>query len=409
MKFYFTAIILLVVSVCFGQNVKGYYVTANGIRTEGYYKPANFFNENNLYFSTSDSGTEYKKIDPALITEYGAGNDGVFKKYTVNLDDSKLMGTDVGNKKMPVWVSRTVFLNVVVSGEASLYSYLSDKGTKFFYEVADKNTGVNQLVYKQYMVNQSNIGENNQFRQQLFNDVNCDGNGVSKFANLKYNQSDLEKIFTRYNTCKGGKEGTTELKVSASQRAKFVFTVLAGVVNENITTTNPRYPGAKDNKVVFTGGLESSFTLPSEKLSFFFKLLYQDMSSTSTVNYASTSRASTEIYAINASLVNAYLGPRYNFHIGKQHTVYANAAFRLFLPFGTSSHKHITTNDLGTVSYSDKVSLKEQYLYSLGVGYMFGGKYGIEVNYDAPTKLKGADLSTIKLNTVAVNLRYKLF
>lgn len=319
------------------------------------------------------------------------------------------MGTDVDNKKMPIWVSRTVFLNVVVAGEASLYSYLSDKGTKFFYEVSGKNVALNQLVYKQYMVNQGNIGENNQFRQQLFNDVNCDGATVSKFANLQYIQSDLEKVFTRYNSCKGGKEGINELKVSSSRRSKFAFTILAGIVDEDYNITNERYPGAKDNKVVFTGGIESSFTLPSETLSFFFKLLYQDMSSTSMVTYGSTSRTSTEIYTINSSLVNAYVGPRYNLKLGKQHTVYANAAFCLLLPFGTSSHKHITTNDLGTVSYSDSASLKEQYLYSLGLGYMFSGKYGIEVNYDAPKKLKGADFSTIKLNTVAVNLRYKLF
>lgn len=79
MKFSFTAIVLLVVSVCLGQNVKGYYVTADGARSEGYFKPANFFNENNLYFNVSQSGTDYAHLDPAAIKEYGAGDDGIFK------------------------------------------------------------------------------------------------------------------------------------------------------------------------------------------------------------------------------------------------------------------------------------------------------------------------------------------
>ncbi|MFP9115102.1 hypothetical protein ACLI1A_14280 [Flavobacterium sp. RHBU_3] len=388
------------------QNVKGYYITTSGQRTEGYFKSVNFYNENNLLFTSAETGTDYAKVDPETVSEYGAGDDVVFKKFTVQLDDSKLMGTDVGPEKMPVWVTKTVFMNLIIDGDASLYSYTSDKGVKYFFDVKSKNIALNQLVYKQYMAKQNAIGENSQFRQQLYNSVSCPGDNVSAYSSLNYSKKEIQNVFRKYNSCTGSGKETKELEATASRKSKFTFTLLAGAGSTKVETGNiDPVPGSTTN-TLFTGGAEMALTLPSGMFSFFFKAMYEDVSAETQITTTTPTRTSVDTHTIKSSFADLYIGPRYNFNFAGKHTLFADVAYAVAIPFGDTSRKHQTTTVDGTVSYYHEYTLKSDFFYTAGVGYQYNNKYGVEVHSDFSREYDGVDLTTVKLNRLWVNLRY---
>lgn len=407
-----SAIVLIAGFFSHAQNVKGYYITEAGNRTDGYFKQANFFNESNLYFETSESDAEYTHISADEIKEYSAGTDVKFQKFTVNIDDTNLNGTGVGYKKNAVYVQRTIFLNVIVEGDATLYSYSSDKGLKFFYKVDSKGIPVTQLLYKKYYRSQSDIAENSMYKQQLFNDVNCYGNKASSFAEKKYTKNELKIIFEDYNYCKdGGASGAKVLEATASKKAAFKIAVLGniGVSKSYIQDAKGVNNFSSNNRVTFQLGAEPSVLLPSGKLAFFLRMLYERHSAKQIMTSISKDRVSVDSYGIGSDIFTFSIGPRYNLPVGRRDVAFIDASFGLSLPSGSFDRNYNTTTDLGTVTVNESIKPKSDYFFNVGIGYEIDRRYGIDVRYDTERQLiPDGHPYSLSLKRFSIGIRYTI-
>src|SRR5690606_26114883 len=134
----------------------------------------------------------------SVVKEYGIEGRYKFKTHTVKVDLSQSVSLNTySTVKEPKWEKRTIFLNVISEGEATLYSAYVGEEMKYFYSLKSRDAEPLQLVYKKYYNGQV-VRENNSFRQELFANVNCDLKSGS-FENLRYEEKALTSIIDKYN------------------------------------------------------------------------------------------------------------------------------------------------------------------------------------------------------------------
>lgn len=142
---------------------------------------------------------EPRKAKIQSINEFGVYGISKYIKAKVNIDRGRVTGlSNISETRSPKYEEEELFLEVLVEGKASLYQYLDVAG-KYFYKI--DNSNIEQLVFKSYKTIDDEIAENNRFRQQLLNDLNCPDFTIDMFKSLGYFEKDLMKIFRKYNNC----------------------------------------------------------------------------------------------------------------------------------------------------------------------------------------------------------------
>ena len=401
MKFLTLLGILLFTVQLQAQDVKGYYLTDSGKRVEGYFDFADFFDTPSLKFKESKND-QFSKL-PSNVAEYGFFEDNEkFEKHTIKVDIS---GNNSANKD-PEWLTQTIFLNVLVRGDATLYSYIKDYKTSYFFSTTDKPGEVNQLVYKKYRLADESLTENMGFRQQLFNAVKCDGQYASDFKDIGYDKKQLSDFFKKYNECKGSKS----VVYGPKKKSGFKYTVVAGIYNTKLDVpyANPDVSASSD--VTYGIGAETSFAFSEETTEIFFRAEYEvlnvKLESSRDLGYNIT----TSIYDIKTQALNFYLGPRYNFIINDKNKISIDAAFGASIPFGDIKQSTIITPPTGP-NYSGQATqydLEPGFCLNLGIGYTFYNRYGLYLKYETARDFLDNVYSRYKTNVsrLGINLRY---
>lgn len=189
---------------------KGYLINESDQRIECLIK--NFDWENTpsefRYILANDSAIYDGTL--ANIKEFGIYNSSKFVRSIVSIDQSSDRIDRLDYNKNPNYKEATVFLKVLIEGKASLYLYKGNGLIRFFYSI-DSN-GINPLVYKRYLVDNSNkkinqpkfnesIVKNNFYKQQLYLHLNCPEISAFGYEQLEYSKKSLENFFCKYNTC----------------------------------------------------------------------------------------------------------------------------------------------------------------------------------------------------------------
>lgn len=224
-----------------------------------------------------------------MIKEYGIGTDFKFEKHNVEVDVSDFNESKLSGNKDPEMIEVTAFLNVIVEGDATLYSYdYRERGTKYFYNIKSNNNNIKQLIYKKYRPSQIKILENAPFRQELYNYLKCKNEPMSNFYTVEYEKGALTDIFINYNKCNASQyqvymnEGGT--------KTKLVFSFFAGVHSNtfNIKNRTPSFDNSSQINPSF--GAEAALRLASEKVEFFARLEYEILKNeiNNTYEYAQT-------------------------------------------------------------------------------------------------------------------------
>jgi len=385
------------------QDVKGYYITDSGKKVDGYFKYADFFDTPALKFKESKNH-EFSVL-PQNVTEYGLIEDQLkFEKHSVKMDIS---GNNSFNKE-PEWSDKTIFLNVLIEGNATLYSYTKEYKTTFFFTTIAKPNEVNQLIYKKYKVSEESVAENNSFRQQLYNGVKCDGQNVSDFTAVMYDKKQLSDVFKKYNECNGSKSEVYGPK----KKSDFKYIIVAGVYNTSLDIPYATPEVDKANDITYGLGIEAAYTFPAETAEIFFRAEYEllkvKLESSRTLVYNTT----TSIYDLDAQAVNIYIGPRYNFLLNDTSKISLDAAFGASIPFGDINQSTIITPPTG-VKYGGETShfsLEPGFCVNIGLGYTFYNKYGIYLKYETNRDFLDNTSSRYKTNVsrLGLNFRYTL-
>jgi hypothetical protein len=357
----------------YAQDVKGYYITDSGKKVEGFFEVGDYNDSASLKFKVSrNAGTA---AIPSDVVEYGVEEEQLkFEKHTVKIDVSK--NSDVHSD--PQWDSQTLFLNVVVKGNAALYSYTKDYITKYFFSVGEQDN-IRELIYKKHTDANGKAIENNAFRQQLYREVACKWQDASEFMELPYHEKQLEEVFVKYNKCVGSESET----FGPVKESGFSYSIVAGIYNTNMEVTRAK-PAVDDQTTVTYGfGAEAAYTFPSETFSFFAGVEFELMNVEVTDSAKLMASTTVSNYKMDSNAFNFYFGPRYNLVLNGRNKLFFDVAPGVSIPFGDITQTTIIIPDTGDPypGIENSSELRAGFYVNLGMGYTFDEKYSIALRY----------------------------
>ena len=252
---------------------KGYFINNDGTKTECLIK--------NLDWKHNPTGFQYKinkndrlkKISIESVKEFAISNILKYVRFSGKIDKSSEIVNEIGRSRDPEFIEDQVFLKVLLEGNANLYIYEEELITKFFYKY--DNNKIEQLLYKKYLTTDKKtkkkskynygdkLGENNTFRQQLWNNLKCETITMRNIENVIYKKQNLKKIFKKHYECSNVKFIDYE-KIKKKNSDLFNLNIRPGL---NLTSLNIKNGWTKreinfDNSLVFRFGIEAEFLLP---------------------------------------------------------------------------------------------------------------------------------------------------
>lgn len=402
MKFFKLFFVLVFFSIsAYSQDIKGYYISNSGQRTDGYFEEGDMNDITKINFRTSPSAG-YAKLSFDAVKEYGTEN-SKFIKETVQVDETGGSTADVSGNREPSYVKKTVFLEVLVEGNASAYQYNENGNSRFYYSISDKGGQITPLVFRKYKYSGTEVAQNVYFRQQLTVDALCPDDTNKKYVNLLYNATAITKAIEDYNSCTG-KENVFVKKKPASESSVSVG-VYAGAsfVNSKVDVTGV---DVKGNSFGFLAGGEASLGFKYKPYSFFGRLGVEQFSGDGTHTFKpapNSVHVFTDRFDMDCVALNVGLGSRYAFDVTDNNKIFAEASVNILLPL-SGSIKYFPNSDSAV-----EFNLQSSFYFNLGVGYAFSKDLSITASYSTNRNLL-ANVPGYKFNNSGFNItaRYNL-
>lgn len=381
-------LIVLVVTLFFNgiwaQNnyEKGYTVNNEGIKNSCYIKntnskatPTSFRYKNNLDESSSNGSMLNFK-------EFGIGDKVRFERHTVQINRSSDNTNMMSRQRISKLHEETLFLEVLVDGKASLYYYESGGLRRFFYKKG--NEKVKPLIYKRYYRKNNSIGTNSRYRQQLFNNINCDQIEQKQIEKLEYFKDDLINYFVKYNSCF---DDPNESELKDKQNNFVVQDKKKGQLNlslrpsyrkgsldvSHLSIGEPRSPKFDDQNQ-FAFGVELEYVLPfhNNKWAIFAEPTFIQ----GFEGYKEIERFKNQI---DYSSVEIPIGIRHYFFLGQDFKIFLNGAVIVDVP--------ISNSELSFAEQRAAISIESGTDIGLGAGFKFKNKYSLEFRYQTEREL----------------------
>lgn len=348
--------------------------------------------------------SDSKKITIKKVKEFGIDNISKYVKSTVNIDRSSETINNLSNEKKPKFKEEELFLKVLVEGKATLYQYVDTNLKRYFYNL--ENSKIQQLIFKSYKINENNVGKNNRFRQQLWNDLKCPNFEMSKIENVKYKKSSLVKFFTEYSECHNNKP--TNFK-SKQKKDLFNLTIRPRINSASLTIQNT-ISSYRDtdfgNKVGFGFGLEAEYILPfyKNKWSIAIEPTYQSFKSKKTTKVNNVSGGFI-IANIDYSSIELPFSLKHYFFITNNSKIFVNASY--VFDISSKSSIEFTRND-GSILNSLSINTRNN--LAIGIGYKQIEKFSLEMRYQTKRELLSHNTFWVSnYETISMILGYTLF
>ena len=344
---------------------KGYYIDNSNKKTECLIKNYDWKNNpTQLEYKLSElSESKIATIDS--VKEFGIGNSLKHVRQTVNIERSSSAPQFLDNVSQPLFKEETLFLKILIEGEANLYLYEDGNLRRYFFK--KKGADIEQLVFKKYLVEGGKIGVNEMFKQQLL--VGLDGKciSVNDVNRIRYLKKDLIKLFEMYYQC-------NELDFVRYERKQdkellFNLSLRPGVNYSSLSISNPlsrAWETDFGNKINFRIGMEAEFIMPfnKNKWAVIVEPTYQYFN-TEALNVSGRPVKS------NYKSIELPLGVRHYFFLEKGSKLFLNGS--LVLDFAGKS-EFVSAN-------SSTLEIKTSYNFALGLGYKYNNRYGVELRY----------------------------
>lgn len=374
---------------------KGYFISNSGIKTQCLIKNIDWKdNPTQFEYKINQNDTEIKTESIASVTEFGIDNTSKFKRYKVNIERSGNDLKDISDTKKPKWSEETLFLKVLIEGDATLFSYSDNSIYKYFLET--KNSPIEQLIRIKYISYENNPGEtffddsireNNHFRQQLYINLKCDAVTLKDVENTKYDKSSLMSIFEKYNSCMGS-DSAENFKVK-TQKETVIIRITPSInfiTPLKIQDPNPYYntSTSMDGKAVFKIGAEFEYILPFNNniWSIFINPAYQKYGVEKTYvkndGFGSQGADVTYNVVVDYSSVEIPMGIRRYFFLKNNGKIFINAAYIN----NSIGNTKININNGKKILESGSSSN-----FAFGVGGNFKNKFSVELRYNSSINL----------------------
>jgi len=304
----------------------GYYINNQGKKIEGFVK--NYDQRTNpvkITFKKSENDAA-KQFSLDVVKEFAIYNKRKFIRQTLNIDQSSQKINTLEKNREPAFKKNTVFLEVLIEGKSSLFSYRNASYTLFFF--ASNNSEIKQLVYKRYLSEKNKLRYNDTFRKQLLDHLKCADFNFEKMENLEYVRKDLMGVFTEHNLCVESDYLTFE---ENPRKTTFKMAIRPRINYSGSSTPNPIFVTTDltmDKKLGVGLGVETEIILPfnRNKWSIIAEVAYQNYRAQNSfeTNNISGGVVNTKI---DYASIEMPLGFRYYMFLSKEIKLFINTAY----------------------------------------------------------------------------------
>lgn len=352
---------------------KGYFVDNNDKKTTCLIKNFDWSNNPTEIQYKLDEQDQPTSISISQIKAFGIENESKYERFTVDIDKSTQVISNMSYDKNPEFQKETALLKVLLEGKASLFEYISGNTKRYFFKT--DTLSINQLVYKSYKTSEEQIAQNNQYKQQLWMTLKCDNIAINDVEKLSYKKSSLLKFFTKYNKC-----GNAEYTVFESKEKKDLFNlnIRPGITTSVISISNPSmstpdYDRDFDNKIGFRFGVEAEFILPinKNKWALIFEPTY--VGGYKAEKSRLDSKTNEELKGnIEYNSIELPIGVRYYMYLNNNSSLFINGQVVIEHAINSEAYVEYSTQRNTTLE------LKPTTSFTFGLGYKLKKKYSVE-------------------------------
>ncbi len=344
---------------------KGYVITSNEVRKDVLIQNHYNIDRNGIieFRPSEDIGITKATVDEIL--EFGIGDDIKYVSRDVEIAVPGTGNSKVETNKDPILVSKRVFLKVLLEGDASLYEYTPGGQTRYYYSTPD-NKEIRPLIYRKYSNKNNKILENNKYKKQLFDDVNCANVTSVKLRRINYSVNNLVKYFKEYNTCVNSNSTSYFEKDS---KVKLNLNIKPGINYSTFQLTFGSVSGnsrefSEKSSVGFRPAVEAEVVLP------FFKNKFAVFAEVAHLSFGYKETRYDQEVTVSFSSLEMPLGLRYYMFLSDNSKLFVDAAIVPVTNFNS---------DVNLQNYEIKLTNKP-YIQS-GIGAKFLDKYSAEIRY----------------------------
>lgn len=382
----------------------GYYIDNTNQKINCLIKNIDWKNNPTEFEYKLSENSESKKATIKTIKEFGIDNISKYVRSTVNIDRSSEDINNLSDDKNPIFKEEELFLKVLVEGKATLYQYVYSNLIRYFYN--KDNSNIEQLIFKSYKITNNKIGENNRFKQQLWNDLKCPNFKMSKIESLDYNKKMLVNFFVEYNNCKNQEYVNYEKK---KKRDLFNLTIRPRINNSSLTIQNSVFNSRNtdfENKIGFGFGIEAEFILPFNKNKWAIAIepTYQNFKTEKTTNVNNVS-GGILIANVDYSSIEIPVGLRHYFFLNNNSKIFINASY--IFDISSKSSIEFTRNDGSSLSSLD---INTRQNLGFGIGFKKNDKFSFEMRYQTGREVLSDYISwSSEYKTLSIIFGYSLF
>lgn len=404
MKKSVTLFLFFVNVICYSQILfeKGYFIDNSNQKNECLIKNMDWSKSPKEFEFTEVSNENIQKRSIDNVKEFAIYGKSKYTREVVLIDRSGNRINDISSNRNPIFKEETLFLKVLVEGDAFLYEYEDINLIRYFYRTKDSE--ISQLVYKKYIIDNM-MGVNNNFRQQILNTFQSEGITLNDVSSLDYDRKSLEKFFIKLNKNKNVDYVQT---ISKEKKDLFNLTIRPGVnFNDFSVVNNPEPYRSADfgQKTSIRFGVEAEVYFPfnNNKWSLIIEPTFRSYKA---------EKKTDEIYhpfgyyssKVNYQSLELPVGIRYYFFLKNQSKIFINSS--LIFEIGNSSSLEYRGNNN---VFLNEVGIKAPVNLAFGVGYKFQDKYGIELRYHTDKSLVNQGAYDAIYKSVSVIFGYTVF
>lgn len=342
------------------------------------------------------------------VKEFGINDASKYIRATTNIDRSSDQIDNMSSDRSPSFNEELLFLKVLVEGQASLFVYIDENLTRFFYQLNDPE--INQLVYKRYLAEHNKLAKNkllvnNDFKQQLFLRLKCDDIGPTDLEHLTYAKRDLERLFIKYNKC----AGAGYIHYNPKQKKDLFNMAFRPGLNYSSLDVHNIYTGSRYTYLGHFGirfGVEAEFIAPfhKNKWGLIIEPTYQSFKSEQTQESPFIS-GGVVLAKVNYQSMELPLGLRHYFFLNENSKIFMNVSYVFdFAP--NSSIKFLREDG----SIFNELEIQSEPNIGFGIGYKYKDRYGLEIRYHTIREiLNGYYIWVSEYKTLSVTLQYSIF
>ncbi|MEM6526297.1 MAG: hypothetical protein AAGF85_17260 [Bacteroidota bacterium] len=341
----------------------GYFITNGDERVDCLIKDIDWENAPESFNYKIDSLSSEKENSLKEVKEFGISDGYKYVRAQVQMDRSSRNLDKLTFDKVPEFKDETIFLKVLIEGQASLYVYQQLNLTTYFFSV--DSDSIQQLVFKYYKKSANIRGEYRLYRNQLWTALKCDAISFNELSKLDYTKRDLTGFFKKYYTCKG--DSFVNYDQKSKKKGSYLNISIRPAVGISSLSVDNSVTDVRDvdfgASISYRIGFELEFILP------FNNNKWGVLLEPNFTMYQTEEEIATGVVKADYNSIELPFGLRYYSFISDRSKIFYDAMVVSGIPL-SSQIDYPGTEDL---------ELSSSVTVALGVGYNWKNKYSVQI------------------------------